>query len=293
LKTRFKFITNTKEKGMNKNIRIWRYIIFFAVVLGPALTNGAEGTESPWNRFNLNIGGFSTALSSNTTLGLNNLGFGIDINTEDAYGLDSSIVAVKADANYRFTRNRRHMVDFTYLNLSRSGEKILEREIPVFDETLTIGTFIQSKFDFQIFKIGYSYSFFQDDRFDLGGRIGLYIMPIEFALTADGIGAGAEDITAPLPTLGLRFDFAITPKLFLRQYIDLFYLSIGDFRGAIVNSSVTLDYNFWKYVGLGIGLENFRMRVESEGSGDYPGIDLFGHIDYEYIGLLLFAKVYF
>ena len=44
---------------------------------------------------------------------------------------------------------------------------------------------------------------------------GFYIMPISFQISAQGIFEGEEkaDITAPLPTLGLRLDFAVTPKV--------------------------------------------------------------------------------
>lgn len=278
---------------MKKITRIFRHLVFSAVLLAPMLANAADGVEKPWNRFSLSLGGFSTALNSTTVLGLKDLGAGVDVNTEEAFGLDKSVTAFRIDANWRFTKNRRHMLDFTYLDLSRSGDKVLEQDIPIFDETLTVGTYVQSKFDLQIFKFGYSYSFFQDDRFDLGGNIGLFVMPISIELSADETGNEAADVTAPLPALGLRFDFAITPKLFLRQNYDFFYLSNGDFQGAIVNSKVVLDYNFWKHVGLGIGLENFRMRVKSKGSGDYPTVDLFGKVDFRYMGVLFYIRTYF
>jgi hypothetical protein len=62
--------------------------------------------------------------------------------------------------------------------------------------------------------------------------VGLYVMPIDVGIKATGTGASEEKFTAPLPTLALYFDIALTPKLFLRQGIEAFYLEAGNFRGG-------------------------------------------------------------
>jgi hypothetical protein len=42
------------------------------------------------------------------------LGTGIDVNLEDALGLNSSIFVLRVDAAYRFTKNLRHRLDLNY-----------------------------------------------------------------------------------------------------------------------------------------------------------------------------------
>jgi len=278
---------------MRKIIRICKQLILIAMFCMPAMANGGDNIDKPWDHFAFNLGGFSVAIDSSLVLGLNDLGLGIDISPEKAFGLDTTVFAIRADAVWRFTQNRRHRADFSYIDLRRSSEKVLESDVPILDDVIEAGTYVESRLDIQIIKLGYSYSFFQDDRFDLGASIGLFIMPISIALSGDGIGTEDTDITAPLPVFGLRFDFALTPKLFLKQEYNLFYLAINDFKGSVVNSKIALEYNAWKHVGLGMGVESLRLGLEDKGGGDYPGISFVGSLGFRYAGLLLYGKVYF
>jgi hypothetical protein len=152
----------------------------------------------------------------------------------------------------------------------------------------------QSKFDFNIIKLSYSYFFHQTDKVDIGVSIGLFVVLFEFEINASGLFTGYEkvDETAPLPVLGLHLDCAFTPKFFLRQSIDLFYLEYKQFEGLIVDWKVALEYDIWKYLGFGFGVDTLRLSIETEGE-DYPGVDFIGSIDFSYIGLLLYARFHF
>lgn len=101
-----------------------------------------------------------------------------------------------------------------------------------------------------------------------------------------------ESITAPLPVIKLSGDFALTPKWFLKGGMDLFYLKIGDYEGAIFDSSVAVEYNAWKHLGFGLALDFLRVQVEAEDDDAYPGVDFVGNIRFGVSGLLLYAKVY-
>lgn len=74
--------------------------------------------------------------------------------------------------------------------------------------------------------------------------------------------------------------------------LDFFYLEYGDFHGSLLAAKVALEYNLWKYVGVGLAYDVFRLQVKGEGK-DYPGIDLVGKQDISYGGLLLYGKFYF
>ena len=120
-------------------------------------------------------------------------------------------------------------------------------------------------------------------------------MPIEFGVEAIAGGIGqrklVEDITAPLPALGIGFDFAITPKWFLRQQVELFYLEIGDFEGQLFSTSLALEYLPWKHFGFGIGFDAMAIEVKAQGS-DYPGINFTGEVEFRYAGLQFYVKFF-
>lgn len=136
-----------------------------------------------------------------------------------------------------------------------------------------------------------------DERIDVSLGVGLYIMPIEFGFTGTVNGVGQtkieESITAPLPVVGLGFDFALTPKWFVRQQAELFYLSIDDYTGSIANLLFALEYIPWKHFGFGLGVDWMQVAVEAKNVTDVPGVDFTGNVEFSYLGLQLYLKTYF
>jgi len=62
--------------------------------------------------------------------------------------------------------------------LIRNSSKILEKDIDLGDTTFTIGTTLKSNFNINIIKAAYDFSFYMDDRINLGLYLGLYLMPL-------------------------------------------------------------------------------------------------------------------
>ena len=276
---------------------VWvSFVLLVACLLSqPVLADQREQEKAsgPWERFSFTLGGFFADLSSDVRIGSKTLGVGTDIDVEDALGLESSTLVFRSDALYRFGKSRRHRIDFTYFDLSRDSTKTLQADIDFGEKQFTAGTTVDSEFDLVFYNLAYTYSFFQDDRFDLGASVGFHITDIGLKLTIPASGTAEEEaITAPLPVLGLRGTFALTPRLFLKQSIEFFYLEIDTFRGLLTDINLALEYNVWKHVGLGLGYNTMRLDIEAEGK-DFPEIDLRGNIDFTYGGIQLYAKLYF
>jgi len=169
--------------------------------------------------------------------------------------------------------------------------------IDIGDITINPSARVQTELNIDIYQVGYSYSFFQDDRLDLAVGVGAFVLPVDFSLQVDNPGAGplvseAESVTAPLPVFNLRADVAITPKWFLRTKAQIFYLEIGDFRGGIIDTLVGVEYMAFRNVGFGFNLENLSIGVEAEGN-DYPEIDFQGRFDYDLLSAMLYLRFYF
>jgi len=258
----------------------------------PALAKETNQGEKPWKRFNLNLGGSANTTSSTVRLGTEGLGLAVDI--EDALNLNTTTTSFAIGGYWRFMKRRRHRLDFNWLSFKRSGETTIGRDITIGDLPILKGTQVNTSLEMDMYRVGYSYSFFQDDRIDLGVGMGVYILPVSFEITASGLVTGSEDesITAPLPVINLRADFAITPRWLLRTKFDVFYLEISDFRGGIADSSLAIEYNPFKNVGFGLKLYHFKMKVEAEGSG-YPNIDFLGAFEYDVQGAMLYLNFFF
>ena len=281
---------------MRRLILVAIVTVFLAMPCASAFAEESDAKEKaenlPWDKGSISLGSFISSTSSNARLSANGAGVGIDM--EEALGLDTTTTVVRAGGIWRFSDNRRHRADLTWFASRRDGSTTLGQDITIDGVVYPTGTQVTTGFDLDVYKATYSYSFFQDDRMDIGAGLGLYIMPLRFEFSASGLLTGqvSESITAPLPVFGLRADFALTPKWFLKSAMDIFYLEYQQFRGGVYDTSVAVEYKAFKRVGFGLSVENFNLAVEAEGE-DYPGIDFKGKIEYRYLGAMLYARIFF
>ena len=265
-------------------------IILFAATAFAGEMN--QRSTKPWEKGSITLGVFLTDTDSTVRIGAP--GYGVTVDVEETLALETTTTVFRTDGMWRFSDNLRHRIDASWFALRRNGSTTIGRDITIEGTVIPTGSNVTTRFDLDIFKLGYSYSFFQDNRMDLAVGAGLFITPIGFELNATGAvnKYTAESVTAPLPVVGLRADFAITPKWMLKNSLDLFYLEIGDFKGSIVDLKTAIEYNWFKNFGLGMGIESFNLEVEAQGS-DYPNVDLVGAFGFKYLGLMLYGKLYF
>jgi hypothetical protein len=246
--------------------------------------------DGPWEKAALNIGGFISNTNTNLRFGS---GVGITLDMGKVLDFDPTSTVFLVNGSWRFTENRRHRLDLSWLSYKFSGTKQANADIPTGDG-IAIGQTLEGFFDLDIYQAEYSYSFVQDERLDLAAKFGLYVMPIEFGLRADGqvVGEGNVKFTAPLPTIGLRMDVAVTPKWFIRSGSRIFYLEYENFKGRIISVSGAVEYQPLKHVGLGLGVDSLQIEAEAQGE-DYPAIDFSGYMGFKYVGLQLYARFFF
>lgn len=279
---------------MKKSIVLPLVALLCLAAFQPASSQETKSTTktSPWKTFSMNLGVFFATTDSSVRLGTPSTG--VDFDVENTLGLNDDNAAFRIDAFWRFTDNQRHRVDFGWFKIDRDGSTTLGQNITIDGTSFPAGTTVQSSFDFQIYDAAYSYSFFHDDRVDLAVSAGLYIAPISISVDSTGALTAHESqsITAPLPVIGLRADFAITPKWILRSHFDAFYLKIDDYEGYITDVGLALEYNAFKYVGFGLGFDSLNTSVETQQGTSVPGVDFDGSIDFRYAGLQAYMKFY-
>jgi len=266
-------------------------VVALLIVFAPISSIAADST-GPWEKFNIQGGAFFAVLNNQVTAGTE--GTGVVIDLEKATGLDTQSTVFRLGGLYRFGETRRHRVDLDYLYFNRNASKSVADNLVVNGQPINAGSNVETTFNFQIYRAAYSYSFFQDDRMDLAASIGLFVMPIKFELSVSGVGSkqGDFNFTAPLPALGLRGDFAVTPRWFIRTNLDVFYLEYQSFKGALVDTRIAVEYNPWEHFGFGLGFDNFRVKLEAEGN-DYPGVDFQGIVKSQFMGVQLYARYFF
>ena len=245
-----------------------------------------------WEKFSIRLGGFLTAMNSDISLVGHNTGLGVSVNLEDALGLNTSTLVIRGEADYNFGRRSRSSLRLGYFGLLRNASKILETEISIGDETFPIGTEIQTNYDIHIIRGLYHYSFVRDDRVNLAVSAGVYILPVRFSIGSDRFIDESAQLIAPLPVVGIRNTVLITPRILLKQNVDVLFVRTNTFQGSISDLNIWLEYNPFRHWGIGLGFNTFRFHLAA-GKELHNTFDFEGSIKTSFSGLLLYGKYYF
>ncbi len=278
---------------MKRTVWIFGLIFSATLISQPVLGDDNETEHGPWKKFSISLGGFIAEIDTEVRLDSKTLGLGTVLDVETLFNLDDDVRVFRSDGHYRFSRNGRHRVDFTYYDLSRDATSTLSQDITVGDQTFNIGDTVKTKFGLEFFKAAYAYSFLMNDTFDISASAGLFMTKFELELETAAAGIEEfEEFLIPLPVIGLRANFALTPKLILKESLDLFYLKYESFKGHLLDINLALEYRIWKHIGLGLGYEATRIEIEAEDDDDEP-LDLAGKLDFRYNGVVFYGVYYF
>lgn len=260
----------------------------------PAAEDSATPEISiPWEKANLQAGGLFPFISSDLVFGAQGAN-NQSVNAENTLGLDSSIAVFQVGALYRPGESRRNQLDFSYAGFHRDGSTLLSSEIEIDGITYPVGANVDTVFNFDILSATYSYALVQTERVRFALGLGVYVIPLEYDMNIQTSGNNTfipgADTTLPLPVLAVRGNFQLVHNFFLNASVDGMYAEISDFRGALVNLNLGLEYRPWKRIGFGVGYNYFYGGLEGQGSSDYPGVDFVGSVTVRYNGLLVYGK---
>ena len=245
-------------------------------------------------QFTLIAGGFFSF--SNTDISVNNKntgGSGTNINMEDDLGLDEFEATPFVEARWRITPH--HRVEFGLFPLDRDGSATAETELIIDDLVVPIGARVDSKLDLVLGRITYGYSFINDGKKEAGVMIGAHVVSVDYNVslaasigdTTTDVTSAGEEVTAPLPHIGVMGGYAFNDNLILDGRLVGFYLSISDYTGWLLEAETKLTYMIWDNVGIGLGARYFRFNLEADTS------DIDGELDFSFIGPTAFAVVTF
>lgn len=217
------------------------------------------------------------------------------VNFQRDLGLDSRSTVARARFAYQF--NARHRIDMSYFSVDRDGFRpVVEKEIGFGDITIPVGAAVRSHFDTSILKLTYTNMVHNSEKVRLGITAGVnwsrFDVGARFERT--GVLAGEPTVTVseeadgsgPLPVIGGRVSYSITPTWLQLTMVDFLILDTGNYSGVVTDIEVGVENRISKYFGWGIGFEllNFDLKT-SDG-------DLTGSIQNSSRGVNLYVSAY-
>lgn len=280
---------------VSRFIQIGWKSFFILSVMFIVSVNTVHADDAVPDKFRIALGGFSVfRYDSVMSLTDANLGAGVSISPEDTLGLKTEQSVIRLDGHYRFTE--KHALTYSWYSISSDGNKSLDTEFEWIDENgdpivIPVGASVSTSLDYDIFKLGYLWSFHHTDKVEISAGAGLHMTRVAVGLSAEATGLTGEatDVSTslPLPVLSLSLVYHVTPKFTWHAKSELFALKFDKWDGTYQDTTLGMEYRFFKNVGLGIALSGNALKI-IEDTDDYKF-----HYDNRVTGVLLNVAAYF
>jgi hypothetical protein len=274
----------------------------FAVVLGTVnnAVAGDEVIEFGKESFKLNLGYYRPNFSSRVAVGVAGTPGG-DVSGEDDLGLDKNLGGARLDGYWRFAN--RHRLHFGYYVLDRSASKVLTKDIGPIEipelgvsDTIKAGSNINTEAKWEMFMLGYGYSFYKSETLEVAGQFGLNVGQIGTQIsgtlitqnngTQTGATAGSVHYV-PLPAIGFSGDWALDDRWRMRGHAGAFKIKIQNVEANVLDAAMAGEYRVYKNIwgGLGYSILNASAKLTETNSN--------ASLDWRTGGLQLYGSVLF
>jgi hypothetical protein len=214
----------------------------------------------------ITVGGFYAESTNVARLSTSTGGAGVDVNFEDALGLEERKWVGEFGAYWRISSHWR--VDVDYVRLSRTATRVLAQQINWGDNTFNVGTEVTSNLTITDTRAALGYSFFRRQDKEVGIAGGLHTLGYKASIEDASGSARSESVTAPLPVLSLYGQFALTDTWAITLRSDWLSLEYDKYSGAIRANRIDVIYQPFKHVAFGAGMHylNLKLDVQNDNS---------------------------
>jgi hypothetical protein len=281
--------------GRNMGIKTIKYVLFVAIPL-LAVVNLVKAEEPAQDKFRLSVGGyFLTRYNSTISMQDPDLGAGISISPQDTLGIDIENTVLRVEGYYRYSP--KHALTYSWYSINSTGLKTIEKEFIWRDPdgteiVIPVGAQVSSVLEYDIFKLGYLWSFYHSDKVEMGVGAGLHITRVGLGLNSNLAAPPTHKVTSvtttvPLPVFSFVLKYRVTPEFLWYLKTEAFYLKFDNYAGSYRDTTLGMEYRAWKHVALGAGLSSNSLEIEEED----PNFNL--KFNSSISGALLYVATYF
>ena len=214
--------------------------------------------------------------------------FGQDLKVDE--NIDASDVDFSAYGLWRITPQWR--LEASYSGIDKSAGDTLDSSVKLGPLTIPAGVSLAGSLETSVLRLAVGYAFLRSESYEFGVDLGINITSVKesFRATIPGVapvGLTTLDVTEPLPTVGLFYNYAFSEKWYLTSRAGLFAFDIGDIDGTIFDVFGGIEYRPWEHVGFGAAYTYTSADLTITESGVKTDIE------YDYNGPLLYVVVGF
>jgi len=264
------------------------------LLLGSPAAFADEAPNLLTDSFQIGLGTF--IVTSEPTIQLNGeTGRGDSVDFDEALGGGDS-QRIRLDSFWRFGDSGRHKVKAIAFDMSRDNSTTFDSDIEWGGDIYPVNARIDAEYSFTVIEVAYEYAFLKRDNYELAGSVGLHYTDMSASLRARAETSGGtldEDVSnsasvaAPLPVIGLRGIWDLSHNFWLDASAQFFALSIDEYDGNLQDYRVLVTWQPKKWLGIGLGYNQFSMDVDVDSS------NFEGSLDWTYRGPMIFYSASF
>ena len=222
---------------------------------------------------------------------LSDPGFEDDIDFGDSLGVSDSSTFLNAQLRWKFGRERKWSLWGQYFSNNATGNATLKENIEWDDNIFLEGTYAEAGVKLAVTRVFVGRSFYKNEQNDFGAGIGLHYLDLGAYIEGEvlvndqttGTRRVATSAGAPLPNIGAWYNFSPAKNWLLHSRVDWISANIGDYDGGLWNTSVGINYQVLRHLGLDLSWQYFNLHV------DIDKTDWVGSVNMTYSGPVLSA----
>lgn len=226
------------------------------------------------DRFQLGFGVFSR--NQGFKIGANGIVPEEEIDFDEAIGVDED------DASgafiFRWNFGEKWSLWSQGWRVNSTGGQVLTEDTDWENVTFHEGTFVRGGVENTVVRLFFGREFSTGPRHEFGLGVGFHWLDIGVYLEGEawinnqpiGFHRGDVSAEAPLPNIGGWYYFSPSKRWLIEARLDWLDASVGDYSGGILNSSVGVNFQLFKHLGLGLSYQYFRLNVDVD-SDDWNG----------------------
>ena len=263
----------------------------------------ATGAGSPSenllnSRVVFTLGGFVVISNVDASLSGSANTSGQDINFDKQFGTDADQTRLRAEVLWRITP-RQHL-RFSYFNNALQHAQTIDHELAWGDYTFSAGGEVNAQVKSRVYELDYEFAFLRRPNYEIVAVAGIHLDDLGFKLSGNAsltvdtpmgrveqtatFTTSSNSIPAPLPVLGMRAEWAVSPHIYLDASGQVFSLSYQGITGNWSDLRAGATWMFNDHFGLGLGYDRFALHVDLSKAG------FTGRLSFGYQGLLIYVK---
>ncbi|GIU23413.1 DUF481 domain-containing protein [Shewanella colwelliana] len=298
-----------------------KYFTLVALALLSFSATAAESDNAPviqnttdTSKTIIRVGGFYS--NSNSSMDVTDPLRGEDfkIDFEKDFKLEESQFLPFFEVIHHF--NSKHSVYLDWKQLHRSAEVkklTVPFQVSLNDKVYDVqaGARLDTTLNIDIARLGYNYRFYQGNNYDLGVSIGLHTMFIKTAFDGDiGICIDGENIeqcgststprfveeevTAPLPDVGLFGNYEFVPGFVFNAHAQYFYIKLDDVKGSLVDIRAGVEAEITENWHMTAAFNYYKVDVDFHHNADRIDTKIADYnLYYSFIGPMLSVSYQF